>query len=149
MELRNCMICGKAFPYAGGKPICPSCRREIEEAYDKVRRFLRDNPKLAITISELSELTGVEEEIINVLIDEGLIELKTPEGTLARGCARCGAPVEGSSAYCARCAALVKMELLGQKEGKGEEAKPREEAPSRDRLSMYMAEVLKRKKSSS
>ncbi len=145
MELRNCMLCGKAFVYTGGKPICPDCRREIEEAYEKVRVFLRDHPKIKLSISELAELTGVEEDIIIILVEEGRIDLEGAEG-LTKRCAKCGVPIE-SGTYCPKCAAELKLELLGKKgPDTDKKQEPKKEEKKKDKVAMYMVEVLKKKK---
>jgi predicted amidophosphoribosyltransferase len=53
MEVKYCARCKKLFQYIGGPMLCPSCRDEEEKDFQRVKEFLRENPKA--TITEISE----------------------------------------------------------------------------------------------
>ena len=72
MGLTNCQICGKAFLCTGGRPICPECRDSEEKDFEKVRDFVKDNPKVSIEV--VVEGTGVSSEKIRRYLNEGLLE---------------------------------------------------------------------------
>ncbi len=43
MEVRNCRKCGRIFNYVMGMPICPACRERIEEKFQEVKDYIREN----------------------------------------------------------------------------------------------------------
>ncbi len=58
MNVRNCRKCGKLFNYIMGVPICPACREKLEETFQVVKKYIREN-KLA-DIKEVAEACEVE-----------------------------------------------------------------------------------------
>jgi hypothetical protein len=61
------------------RAICPNCRKDLEVSYERVRGFLKENPGLSFRrtdIEELSERSDVPEKDIEMLIEEGLLELE-------------------------------------------------------------------------
>ena len=98
MEVRNCPNCGRLFNYIRTN-LCPVCIKEAEEEFQKVRIHLRDNPN--ISIIELAEDTGVEEDKIIQWIREGRIESKGLKEAPLK-CAKCGVGIY-SGTHCANC----------------------------------------------
>ncbi|HOO64778.1 MAG TPA: hypothetical protein PK364_12800 [Synergistaceae bacterium] len=80
MNIGKCRRCGKIMPGVM-RPICPNCRKDLEVSYDRVRSFLKENSGMHFRrtdLSELSERSEVPERDIELLIEEGILEL---EGT--------------------------------------------------------------------
>lgn len=104
-KLANCSSCGNVFAKTM-RDICPECYRKEEEAFKKVYKFLSLRKNREATMEEISEGTGVEEElIIKFLKQKRLRSSKYPK--LSYPCERCGvAIVEGS--VCAACSQEVK-----------------------------------------
>ncbi len=78
MNIGKCRRCGKIMPGLV-RPICPNCRKDLEVAYDRVRSFLKENPDMHFRrtdLSELSERSEVPERDIELLIEEGILELE-------------------------------------------------------------------------
>jgi flagellar operon protein (TIGR03826 family) len=98
MEVRNCPNCGRLFNYIRTN-LCPVCIKEAEEEFQKVRIHLRDNPN--ISIIELAEDTGVEEDKIIQWIREGRIESKGLKEAPLK-CVKCGVGIY-SGTHCAVC----------------------------------------------
>ncbi|MDI3281482.1 MAG: MerR family transcriptional regulator [Bacillota bacterium] len=107
MELRNCIRCGKLFAYVN-KPICPECVRKEEEDFERVRRYLRENPRA--TVMEVAEATEVDQHLIQQWLREG--RLISTEFHLMTECERCGRPIPGGR-YCKQCAEELGRELQG------------------------------------
>lgn len=106
MEVRNCPNCGRLFNFVR-TDLCPVCIKEAEEEFQKVRSYLRDNPK--ITIIELAEETGVEEDRIIQWIREGRLESRGFK-EMPLKCERCGVGIY-SGTLCDKCSNNVADEL--------------------------------------
>jgi len=98
MPLVNCQKCGKAFLSTGGRPICPECREAENADFEKVREFVKDNPKMSIDI--VSEETGVPTEKIRQYLQDGLLE--QAEAMNDFKCQLCGKPISSGN-YCFAC----------------------------------------------
>lgn len=49
MDLRNCKGCGKMFNYIG-KPMCPTCEKNLEDKFQVVKKYVKDHPEAPITV---------------------------------------------------------------------------------------------------
>lgn len=97
-ELRNCPICGKVFVKVA-RNLCPHCLDQEEYEYEEVRKYLKDAP--GASVSEISEVTGVNEERLLKWMREGRLEVTLAGGELT--CRSCGARITAGN-LCARCA---------------------------------------------
>lgn len=98
MELKNCPECGKLFVHTE-RNLCPECVRREDDDFERVRRFLRDEPQA--TIERVSRMTGVSEPVILRLLRHGRLTL--PEGSpIALRCERCEAPIDAGR-LCKAC----------------------------------------------
>lgn len=80
MEIMTCRFCGKVFSAAGGKA-CASCRKELEEVYQKARTYLRDHFDSNISPDELAKALDVDPAMIQFLKNEGRFAM-SDEGTI-------------------------------------------------------------------
>ena len=48
MDVRNCKGCGRLFNYYGGVPLCKACKDKLEEKFQEVKEYLRQNPNTPI-----------------------------------------------------------------------------------------------------
>ena len=48
MNLRNCSRCGKMFNYIAGPIMCENCKKELEEDFQKVKKYITDNPTASL-----------------------------------------------------------------------------------------------------
>jgi len=123
MNIRNCSRCGKIYNYDGFR-ICPTCRREEEADFQKVKEHLYRYP--GANIQEVHEVTGVETNKIIEFLREGRLEVGD-ESNLLLACESCGASIK-TGRFCDKCASNLQKEL-GQVVGKSkpkEPQKPRE-----------------------
>ena len=99
VDMQSCKVCKGLF--AGSKSgICPKCKQEEHEALVAVTDSLRDNP--GQSIEELSENTGVEEDMILRFIREGRIASDLVIGEVS--CGRCGKPAQSLAVrLCPKC----------------------------------------------
>ena len=106
MDIRNCTRCGKIYQYDGFK-ICPTCRREDEEDFLKVREYLYDYP--GANLQEVHEATGVAISKIIEFLRQGRLEV-AEESNLILQCEKCGTSIK-TGRYCDKCALELKREL--------------------------------------
>lgn len=109
MEVRNCRGCGRLFNYMSGAPICDQCRRKLEEKFQEVKEYLRDNPNS--TVAQVSEAMDVSTKQIKQWIKEERLSLTTA-GADGIVCEQCGAPI-CSGRFCNKCKASMVNNLEG------------------------------------
>jgi uncharacterized protein len=98
MSLKNCTKCGRVFLTAHSS-LCPDCVKAGEDAFKKVRDFVKENPKVAIDV--VVEATGVPEDEIRTYLRQGKLDVASFSGQ-PLSCRRCGKPVE-SGEFCVLC----------------------------------------------
>ena len=108
MGIRNCKRCGKIFQYDGVHKICNSCRTEEENDFEKVKEFLRENPKSSI--NKVSEETGVEKKVIIEFIKNDRLIAEDLEIDVTIKCQRCGTEIKHGK-YCDSCVTEMKDEI--------------------------------------
>lgn len=120
MDIRNCNRCGKIYQYTGLR-ICPTCRKEDEADFQKVREYLYKFPGANIT--EVHEATEVETNKIIEFLREGRLEIEAG-GNLILECESCGVSIS-TGRFCDKCATSLQREI-GQAARSGKTMKPRE-----------------------
>ena len=65
MTFVNCKECGKAFVTKNRKPICPDCEARLNEEYERVRDFIKDNPQ--VTLDKVVDETGIPPERVRTV----------------------------------------------------------------------------------
>lgn len=136
MELRNCTDCGRPFLFAG-VDLCLPCLEKEEEAFDKVRAYLRDHP--GADVDTVAKATEVVRERILRFVRKGRLETNQL-GEMALGCVLCGSPIP-SGRYCDRCAAGLISSF--QTVGGPEDNKPADGGRLSPGHHFYVAKYLK------
>lgn len=109
MKLSNCTRCGKLYVKDSIRDICMDCLWEEEEAFEKVREFLKKRENRTASMSQVVEKTGVEEKQILKWIRSGRLRvINFPN--LQYPCENCGRPIK-SGRFCDRCRKGFKVEL--------------------------------------
>lgn len=111
MPLVNCKMCGRAFNSLSGKPICNECREKEESEFLRVREFVKDNPKVAISV--VSEKTGVSAEKIRRFLNEGLLEQAQLQDSDLQ-CQLCKASIPSGN-YCINCMTKLRKKSSSSK----------------------------------
>ena len=108
MDVRNCKSCGNLFNYVG-RNICPACARRLEKQFDKVKKYIRENP--GATIGEVAEKNEVSINQIRNWIREERLELSR-ESSIGVECERCGKLIR-SGRMCDECKKAATNDLMG------------------------------------
>ena len=99
MQATNCPRCGRLFNKIR-TPVCTACEKADEEAFEKLRAFIEENP--LCTMTELTEGTHVSVKRITQFIRDGRLEIsKGMMGEIT--CGKCGKPIF-TGRYCDVCA---------------------------------------------
>lgn len=135
MNIANCRQCGRIFNTVNGSYICPVCKKEIEEKFDRVKDYLKEYPNA--TIANVSEENDVSLNQLHQWIrEERLIMAKIDENRVI--CLKCGDLIENGK-YCQKCkdemadalnrelkkGKLTAAEILRQKQDESQAAKMR------------------------
>jgi len=137
-ELRNCPNCGKVFVKIN-RNLCPDCIQQEERDFEEVRKYLKDYP--GASVSEIAEVTGIEENKILKWIREGRLDASYHGTGSAVTCKRCGVSIPLGN-LCTKCA----RELASQiKSISGSRTFKEESDQSKDSKStgMFVAERLR------
>jgi flagellar operon protein (TIGR03826 family) len=100
MELMNCRNCKKLFNYINGEKICPNCRKELEDKYQEVKEYIKENPGSAATV--VAEECGVSIKQIKKWVREERLVF-AEDSLIGIECERCGKQIH-SGRFCSACA---------------------------------------------
>ena len=103
MNVKNCRGCGRLFNYISGAFMCPSCREKMEEKFQIVREYIRENP--GVGIQQVSQDCDVETSQVNQWLREERLEL-TEGSPLMLTCMSCGSLIRCGK-YCEKCKANI------------------------------------------
>lgn len=99
MDVRPCKNCKRLFNYLSGPAICTACQEKLEEKFQEVKDYIRENPTASLhNVSEANEVsvkqlkTWVREERLTFSDD-------SPVGI---ECMNCGAMIKCGK-YCENC----------------------------------------------
>ena len=99
MNLRNCARCGKMFNYVAGPAICDSCKKAIEDDFQKVKQYIEENPRASLKqISEDNQVTT--KQIQQWIREERLMFSK--DSPIQLVCENCGELIT-TGRFCAKC----------------------------------------------
>ncbi|MRG84789.1 TIGR03826 family flagellar region protein [Salinibacillus xinjiangensis] len=124
-ELANCPNCGELF-VKGIHSVCMNCYKEEERAFEKVFSYVRKKENRQATIAEVSDSTGVDENLIIKFVKERRIRT-TNLPNLAYGCERCGEPIQGGK-ICDNCRQQLESDLKKINKQEADEQKKQEKA---------------------
>ncbi len=99
MNVRNCRTCGRIFNYISGPITCPVCREKLEEKFQEVKDYIRENKGAGIP--EVAEACEVDVNQIRQWLREERLELSA-ESAVHLSCESCGAPIR-SGRFCEKC----------------------------------------------
>ena len=99
-SFKQCRLCRRVFQYPGyGAQVCPMCKKEDDEMFERVKKYLRDNP--GSTLYMTAEECDVPESRIRDWLKEERLEY-TGSGETGLTCEHCGKPVR-SGRLCDEC----------------------------------------------
>ena len=102
-NIRNCSKCGKMFNYIAGDVLCDSCKKEIEEKFQQVKKYIEENPGSGL--KQISEECDVStKQLKKWILEERL--MFTENSPIQITCENCGARIT-TGRLCAKCKATV------------------------------------------
>ena len=107
MDVRSCRNCGRLFNYLQGPPICPACRKKLEDKFERVKDYIREHE--TATMQEISDDNDVSVKQIKQWVKEERLILSEAslDGVL---CEHCGRPIT-SGRFCDKCKAAMANNL--------------------------------------
>ena len=99
MDVRNCMMCGRLFNYMGGTPICEACKGKMENDFQRVKEYIRENP--GATIQQIAKDNDVTTHQIKQWVRDERLEL-TPDSPIQLFCESCGTNIR-TGRFCEAC----------------------------------------------
>ena len=144
-NINTCPYCNKILALVHGVKRCVQCGREFEDDFHKIKSYLdsleKDAPMGARSITEISRVTGVSTDIVNLYWKR--TRLETTENSPANAkCEICGAEIR-SGRICYACAKKSTARIKGYcVEEVGESVKPQ----SNGARMHYLDKVVKEKR---
>lgn len=107
MNVTNCKSCGRLFNVISDSKICPDCQRKLEEKFQEVKEYLKDNPMSNIEV--LSQECEVSVKQIKQWVREE--RLVFAEGSMEGiECEQCGKMIR-TGRYCDECRVKITNNL--------------------------------------
>lgn len=100
MELMNCKNCKRLFNYIAGDSICPKCKELLEDKFQEVKKFIRENP--GSNVDEVAEACDISVKQIRRWVREERLSF-TDDSLVGLECERCGKMIH-SGRFCKECA---------------------------------------------
>ncbi len=104
MEIRNCRNCKRLFNYITGEPLCGGCKAALEEKFQIVKEFIKDNP--GMNISQVSKECEVTTNQIKLWVREERLAF-SDDSLVGLDCQRCGKMIH-SGRFCSECSGSLK-----------------------------------------
>lgn len=105
-EVRNCRRCGKIYNYIGGAPICPACKQQDEDDFQRVKEYLYQNR--GASVNQVSTDLDISVEKIKRYLKEGRLEITNDDGNMILECENCGKAIK-SGRFCPECERQLEM----------------------------------------
>lgn len=99
MDVKSCRSCGRLFNYLQGPPICPACKKLLEEKFVKVKEYIREHE--TATIHQISEDNDVSVKQIRQWVREERLTF-TENSPVGIECENCGAMIR-TGRFCDKC----------------------------------------------
>lgn len=99
MDVRSCKNCGRLFNYLQGNPICPACKKKLEDKFDEVKAYIREN-ELA-NMRQISDDTQVSVKQLKQWVREERLTF-SENSPVGIECENCGALIR-TGRFCNKC----------------------------------------------
>lgn len=130
MDVRNCRKCGKIFNYLLGPPICQACRDKLEEKFQEVKKYVRENK--SVGLPEISEACEVEISQIQFWIREERLTF-SDDSPVGIECENCGTMIK-TGRFCEKCKGKLAKELDPGEKKRTLVAKPERKVDDRGKM---------------
>ncbi len=109
MELMNCRNCKRLFNYVTGEKICPACRDLLEEKFEEVKNYIRDNP--GANINKVADDCETTVKQIKKWVREARLTF-ADDSLVGLECERCGKMIH-CGRFCKDCAGGLEDAMNG------------------------------------
>ncbi len=99
MDVRSCRNCGRLFNYLQGNPICPACKKKLEDKFEQVKMYIREN-NLA-SMQQISDANDVSVKQLKQWVREERLTF-SDDSPVGIECENCGALIR-TGRFCAKC----------------------------------------------
>ncbi|MCR4651722.1 MAG: helix-turn-helix domain containing protein [Lachnospiraceae bacterium] len=99
MNVRNCRRCKRLFNYIVGPYYCPSCRAELEEEFQVVKKYVQDHNRA--DIRTVAEECNVDPSQIRQWVREERLVF-SDDSLVGLNCEKCGKMIK-SGRFCDEC----------------------------------------------
>lgn len=107
VQLDTCLLCKKVFPNPRKNKLCPTCYIKMEERFDLVKDYIRENERVGL--EEVSVDCEVPKgQILKWVRDERLYF--SGESNVGIPCLKCGVSIN-TGKFCKKCQTQVKQDL--------------------------------------
>mgnify|MGYP003491763667 CR=1 FL=1 len=129
MNVTNCRTCGRLFNQLTNEKICPACKQDLEDSFQKVKAYLEEYPNSTV------EQVATDNEVSMKQIKQWVREerLVFSEGSLQGvECENCGVMIR-TGRYCEECKLKIKGNLMSALD-KPKDTTVRRQERERDRM---------------
>lgn len=99
MDVRSCRNCGRLFNYLQGNPICPACKNKLEDKFEQVKAYIRENGTMPM--QKISEDNDVSVKQLKQWVREERLAFPD-DSPVGIECENCGAMIR-TGRYCNKC----------------------------------------------
>lgn len=108
MDVRNCKLCGALFNYSDS-PICPACNKKLEDKFQSVKDYIRENPRASV--SQIAEDTEVPVQQLKKWVRQERLTFTSDSGVMI-DCEKCGKPIQ-TGRFCKDCKSTLTHSFSG------------------------------------
>lgn len=99
MDVRTCKSCKRLFNYLTGPVVCSACLEKLEEKFQQVKEYIRENPHSSL--QEVSEANDVTVKQLKNWVREERLKF-ADDSPVGIECMNCGAMIKYGK-YCEAC----------------------------------------------
>ena len=130
MEVKNCKGCGRLFNYLQGPQLCPGCVTDLDDKFQQVKEFLRENPKAPLNV--IAETNDVSVKQIKQWVREERLTF-TEESQITLECEACGGKVL-TGRFCDKCRSNLQNEFAGAIKRPTGSVAPKKNTSTKDKM---------------
>ncbi len=99
MDVRTCKSCKRLFNHLSGPVICPACVEKLEQKFQEVKDYIRENPQSSL--QQVSEAKEVSVKQLKNWVREERLKF-ADDSPVGIECMNCGAMIKYGK-YCEAC----------------------------------------------
>ena len=107
MDVRNCRSCGRLFNYLTGIQLCDGCKAALEQKFQEVKEYVRDNRDAPI--NAVAEACDVSVKQLRQWVREERLIFSESSGVFLE-CEKCGAAIR-MGRFCEGCKSKLQGDL--------------------------------------